>query len=294
MAAVHRLSGGLPREINVFAGYAMLTCFLENRHQVSAKHVSSVVTDYAYKGVTEPPRAEITESVEEASPATEEKPIASQPEEGEAEQSSVMFEKVSATDFDSTHKQSSSKTVMVIIGLMAVLVTFSAWMRSMVYLGTLMAALAQERYPPSIRDLLRQARSHRQRTRHSLLRLKSREPLRPTEGDALPVIILDRKLADELDQPVTIQIASLRYSEQADRSLTRLSEQTDIPGAVEIVTSEETTWYLILLGYYHNVEEAKAALLPILPFLRSQSVTEVRIKPSPAWLRTRLSEPRCS
>jgi TPR repeat protein len=289
--------------------------------------VRSVTTDYGYKGVTEPPeeeeqleeppRAEIPESVEETPPATKEKRVASQLEEDEAKQSSVMFEKVSATDLDSTHKLSSSKTVMVVIGLIAVLVTFSAWMlldsapesvdgragenalssidsRSIApseessTTDQALAPYAGVQGAQSPEANLEERESHIEAA--SGEERQPREPLRPTEGDTLPVIKLDRNLVDKLDQPVTIQIATLLYSEQADRSLSRLSEQTDIPGAVEIVTSEETTWYLILLGYYHNVEEAEAALLPILPVLRGQSVTEVRIKPSPAWLPTRLSE----
>ncbi len=55
MAVVYRLSGGLPREINVIAGYAMLNCYLEDRNQVNCEHVDSVRVDYGFDVVTEPP-----------------------------------------------------------------------------------------------------------------------------------------------------------------------------------------------------------------------------------------------
>ena len=56
------------------------------------------------------------------------------------------------------------------------------------------------------------------------------------------------------------------------------------------MTGGETTRYVVLLGYYPNVQEAEAAVQPILPILRGQDVTEVRIKPAPTWLQTRLLE----
>jgi general secretion pathway protein A len=307
VAAIHRLSGGLPREINVIAGYAMLTCFVADQHQVTMEHVRSVMTEYGFQSVTEPPeeeelvaeppRTKVLESLDDAPLATEEKPISVQPGENGEEQSPWIFQAATSHALGSIRKLSSSETVVAVIGLVVAAV-FIAWI-------LLKPAPAGEKTRPSA-DSMAAAQSKEPSTEatprdvgtdESVAEATSEEPTPPNEpapqpeGEALPVIKLDTGLADYPNQPVTVQIASLIDPERAERSLALVSEQTDIPGAIQIVSGEETTWYLVLLGYFNNAEKAEAAIQPILPLLQDQEVAEVRIKRAPSWLQTRLSEP---
>jgi type II secretory pathway predicted ATPase ExeA/tetratricopeptide (TPR) repeat protein len=58
--AVHELTGGLPREINVVAAQAMLNAYLENAPMVETIHVRTTKQDYGFEGV----RVERTEPEE--------------------------------------------------------------------------------------------------------------------------------------------------------------------------------------------------------------------------------------
>lgn len=49
--AVHDITHGIPREINVVAGQAMLNAFLEEAPAVTRAHVFSVKTDYGFEGI---------------------------------------------------------------------------------------------------------------------------------------------------------------------------------------------------------------------------------------------------
>ncbi len=49
--AVHALSQGIPREINVLAGQALLNAFLEEAPAVTRAHVFSARTDYGFQGI---------------------------------------------------------------------------------------------------------------------------------------------------------------------------------------------------------------------------------------------------
>lgn len=48
---IYRLTNGIPREINVVAGQAMLNAFVDGKKIVSANHVRSVVRDYGFEGL---------------------------------------------------------------------------------------------------------------------------------------------------------------------------------------------------------------------------------------------------
>lgn len=49
--AVHQVSRGFPREINVVAGRAMLNAYIEGQERVCPEHVLSVRNDYGFEGV---------------------------------------------------------------------------------------------------------------------------------------------------------------------------------------------------------------------------------------------------
>lgn len=49
--AVHEMTQGLPREINVVAGQAMLNAYLESAPTVTAEHVRSTKRDYGFEGL---------------------------------------------------------------------------------------------------------------------------------------------------------------------------------------------------------------------------------------------------
>lgn len=82
--AVHELTTGLPREINVIADQAMLNAFLDSSPAVERRHVSSTKNDYGFEGVeverpaqqtNQPaPVAAVGRDVQEGSPGTETRP----------------------------------------------------------------------------------------------------------------------------------------------------------------------------------------------------------------------------
>ena len=73
--AVHEMTQGLPREINVVAGQAMLNAYLESASSVTAEHVRSTKRDYGFEGLRYREREK-----EEAKPtAPMEAPAASRP-----------------------------------------------------------------------------------------------------------------------------------------------------------------------------------------------------------------------
>ena len=49
--ALHRITQGIPREINVVAGLAMLSAYTEDAAEVGLPHVVSVVREYGYEGL---------------------------------------------------------------------------------------------------------------------------------------------------------------------------------------------------------------------------------------------------
>ncbi|MGH9334034.1 MAG: ExeA family protein, partial [Vicinamibacteria bacterium] len=51
---LHRMSGGIPREINVLAGQAMMNAYVDHVKNVQRKHVRSVRKDYGFEGVRLP------------------------------------------------------------------------------------------------------------------------------------------------------------------------------------------------------------------------------------------------
>jgi type II secretory pathway predicted ATPase ExeA len=51
VGAVHGLSQGIPREINVLAGQALLNAFLEDASSVGRAHVYSAKSDYGFQGI---------------------------------------------------------------------------------------------------------------------------------------------------------------------------------------------------------------------------------------------------
>ncbi len=53
--AIHELSGGIPREINVVASQAMLNAYIDGVRVVHEEHVRSVREDYGFEGVVPPP-----------------------------------------------------------------------------------------------------------------------------------------------------------------------------------------------------------------------------------------------
>ena len=56
--AIHEISHGIPREINVVAGQAMLNAFIDDDHVVKQKHVITVKSNYGFEGLeTELPRS---------------------------------------------------------------------------------------------------------------------------------------------------------------------------------------------------------------------------------------------
>ena len=56
-AAVFQITQGIPREINVLAGQALLNAFLEDAEQVLRGHVVSARLDYGFEGLGQPPRS---------------------------------------------------------------------------------------------------------------------------------------------------------------------------------------------------------------------------------------------
>jgi general secretion pathway protein A len=73
--AVHEITQGLPREINVVAGQAMLNAFLESASTVSAQHVRTTKRDYGFEGL----RYWELEKQETKPPAPVETPAAAKP-----------------------------------------------------------------------------------------------------------------------------------------------------------------------------------------------------------------------
>jgi hypothetical protein len=324
VAVVHRLSGGLPREINVIASYSMLTCFVEDQHQVTTEHVRTVMTEYGFQGVTdlpeeeepavEPAKTKVQAALDDAPLATEEKPSPAKPEENKSEPSPPMYETTTTNAMDSIRKLSPSKTVVAALGLAVVAGVLIAWIllksapaveEALPPTDSKAAAPSEESStpdqapPPDTGDQSApsmEAKPEDVDTDESNVEAASVEttppvePAPPPERDILPIIKLDMDLADDLNQPVTVQIAALLDPEQAESSLARVSELADMPGAIQIVTGRVTTWYLVLLGHFNSAEEAEAAVQPILPILQEQAVTEVRIKRAPSWLQAHLSE----
>jgi hypothetical protein len=282
MEVVYGLSKGLPREINVIAGYAMLNCYLNDGHQVTCEHVRSVVTEYSFEGVTEaPPQEESSDS-----------------------RSQVVQPLKVATKAETTKSAGrfgvgrwSSKAVLSAIAALVVLAAITIGMlrdnppekgggRRVESVpsptGALAAAPGEESFgtepdPSPATEEAGSAKSHLDRT------------FSPIDAEPhLPVIKVDRVLSDEPNQRVTVQIASMLDQELAEISLAKASARTDMPGAVETVPVGDTTWHLVLLGCFRSVEEAEIAVQPMLPILKEQAVTEVRIKPAPGWLEESL------
>lgn len=63
--AIHEISGGLPREVNVIASQAMLTAYLENSRVVTAMYVRSTGRDFGFEGLHCSYPSEAIESREE-------------------------------------------------------------------------------------------------------------------------------------------------------------------------------------------------------------------------------------
>jgi general secretion pathway protein A len=73
--AVHEMTQGLPREINVVAGQAMLNAYLESAPTVTPKHVQSTMRDYGFEGL----RYREQEKEEAKPPAPAETPATAKP-----------------------------------------------------------------------------------------------------------------------------------------------------------------------------------------------------------------------
>jgi general secretion pathway protein A len=277
MAAVHHVSGGLPREINTVAGYAMLNCFLADGHQVKCEHVKSVQSNYRLEGVTE-------ESVPPRAPAAVVELVLAHPEMDGKAPSRMVSWSVLLRYLDSVRRVGLRKLATG-AGIMVLAATFGAWM-----LGHDRPTVAPSERPTIVDreyvpDEIDAAASRPKASTDKALPRVAPEP----SLEKPPVIKIDEALTEDPGRPVTIQIASLLDPEQANRSLARAIDRTDIPGAVQVVSAGDTTWYLILLGYFPNVEEAEATVRPVLPRLRDQDIAEVRIKRAPTWLRARLA-----
>jgi hypothetical protein len=285
MEAVHRLAGGLPREINVIAGYAMLNCFLNDANQVTCEHVRSVETASSFEGV-----ADKEESPDSDSKVVEPLEITTESETPAGER---LLESHDETVAPVPKDIVAAPDLVERLGLdrwsgKAVVSVASIVILAFVAIGLMWddRPEADEKIvesPPSYAGVVPDAPDRES------LEAKS-EPVSDEAEAPLPVIKVDRVLADEPNRLVTIQIASLDDQEGAEKSLAEARAQTNMPGALQTVPAGDKTWHLVLLGCFRNVKEAENALKPVLPALGSQSVTEVRIKPAPRWLQKRLTK----
>jgi hypothetical protein len=325
--AVYRLSGGFPRQINVIAGYSMLSCFAQDGSRVNAGHVESVKAEYGFEDVTpgtkgterldrvETTKESTTVAVEQTLPDTTE-------DDGEhiAPEQEYPESRMEPSGFSSpTFSIDSPETRWLALSLLLLASLFLAWIlmtnRSPAPASKVDRTEAPKPVPPDLRTA---SPSQEPATRKNPLveqgseehttdllqdrhiakssvgpggdkgRVAERKTLQ--RGEPSLVIKRDRQLADGFGQPVTVQIASILDSQLANDSLERASSKTGIPGAIETVPAGETTWYLVLLGCFDSAQEAEGAVDSAQEPLRDMGVTEIRIKPAPRWLRDVVAE----
>lgn len=102
--ALHGLTRGLPREINVMGGQAMLSAYLDGAEVVTRHHVQSIGEHYGYEGIILPPQGAGEEISEDSSTRLQGEPLApenlapAEPTASSSRAESASPERVSETD----------------------------------------------------------------------------------------------------------------------------------------------------------------------------------------------------
>ncbi len=326
--AVHRLSRGLPRQINVIAGYSMMTCFAGDCPRVNAGHVESVKQEYGFEDVTptvdpvaDSSHVETAIRSDESMVAVEKNTVQEGPEDLETENEADEERPEpwpNGTSFPRTiFSLDFPKTTLTLIGLLIVAFVFVAWMflpgshsigddadvRKSALQTDSLRSIPNQDLQPAARPIERKGSANTfagpgpvENDADELAAGSGQENQQPVarkpprDEEVRIVIQRDKALVEFPSQPTTVQIAAILDPELADRSLAKATSKTNIPGIIETVPSGETTWYLVLLGCFDSAHDAQVAVDSSKKALREMGVTEIRIKPAPRWLRERLAD----